>query len=138
MMLFRRMTYLALASTLVLASCSKTETVKPYAVEEVPLSQIAADLAAGKTTSVAVTQAYIERIKTYNPVLNAVILVAPDALDQAKAADARRKAGKTMGPLDGIPVLIKDNIDVAGMVTTGGSYALTDNLPARDSEAARR
>lgn len=137
-MLFRRMTYLALASTLVLASCSKTETVKPYAVEEVPLSQIAADLAAGKTTSVAVTQAYIERIKTYNPVLNAVILVAPDALDQAKAADARRKAGKTMGPLDGIPVLIKDNIDVAGMVTTGGSYALTDNLPARDSEVARR
>ncbi len=137
-MLYRRMAYLALASTLVLASCSKTETAKPYAVEEVPLSQIAADLAAGKTTSAAVTQAYIDRIKTYNPVLNAVILVAPDALDQAKAADARRKDGKTLGPLDGIPVLIKDNIDVAGMVTTGGSYALVDNMPAKDSEVARR
>ena len=97
-MLYRRVTYLALASTLALASCSKTETAKPYMVEEVPLSQISADLAAGKTTSVAVTQAYIERIKTYNPVLNAVILVAPDALDQAKAADARRKDGKALGP----------------------------------------
>ena len=137
-MRYRYATYIALASTLVLASCSKTETAKPYAVEEVPLSQIAADLAAGKTSSVAVTQAYIERIKTYNPVLNAVILVAPDALDQAKAADTRRKDGKALGPLDGIPILIKDNIDVAGMVTTGGSYALVDNMPAKDSEVARR
>jgi len=109
-----------------------------YQVEEVPLSQIAADLAAGKTTSVKLTQAYIARIKTYDGPLNSVIGVAPDALKQAAAADQRRKAKKTLGPLDGVPILLKDNIDAVGMATTAGSYALVDNQPARDSEVTRR
>ena len=126
------------ASIVMLASCSKDEPAKSYAVEEVPLSQVAADLAAGKTTSVAVTKAYIDRIKTYDGALHAVILVAPDALDQAAASDKRRKEGHAIGPLDGIPILFKDNIDTVGMPTTAGSYALVDNKPAQDSEVARR
>ena len=137
-MLYRRVSYLALASAFALASCSKTEPAKPYAVEEVPLAQVSADLAAGKTTAVAVTKAYIERIKAYDGALHSVIVIAPDALDQAAASDKRRKEGKALGPLDGVPVLLKDNIDATGMPTTAGSFALAENLPAKDSEVARR
>ncbi len=127
---------IALVSALALAGCSKKE--QAYSVEEVPLTQITADLAAGKTTAVAVTNAYIRRIKAYDGPLHAVIGIAPDALDQAAASDKRRAAGKSLGPLDGVPILIKDNIDAVGMPTTAGSYVLIDNLPAKDAEVTRR
>jgi amidase len=130
--------FAALALVVALAAASKHEAAKPYAVEEVPLTQIAADLASGKTGSVAVTRAYIERIKTYDGTLHAVLRIAPDAIAQATASDRRRAAGQALGPLDGVPILVKDNIDAAGMVTTAGSFALLDNLPAHDSEVVRR
>lgn len=126
----------ALAASAASARSNKEEG--SYAVEEVPLTQISADLASGRTTSVAVTKAYIVRIKTYNPGLNAVMCIAPDALDQAKASDARRKAGRARGPLEGVPILLKDNIDAVRMPTTAGSFALVENYPAQDSEIARR
>jgi amidase len=128
---------LCLALVSALAGCSKKEQAA-YNVEEVPLVQISADLAAGKTSAVAVTKAYIDRIKAYDGPLHAVILVAPDALDQATASDKRRAAGKDLGPLDGVPILLKDNMDAVGMPTTAGSYALIDNLPLRDAEVTRR
>ena len=95
---------LALACAMTLASCSEKEPAA-YNVEEVPLTQISADLAAGKTTAVAVTQAYIARIKAYDGPLHSVIAVAPDAIEQASASDKRRAAGTTLGPLDGVPIL---------------------------------
>src|ERR1043166_6619096 len=128
--MFKHSLYVTIAAAL-LAGCSKTEQARPYAVEEVPLAQIAADLDSGKTTAVAVTNAYIERIKTYDGKLHSVIGIAPDALDQAAASDKRRASGKAFGPLDGIPVLLKDNIDATGMPTTAGSYALGENLPMK-------
>jgi amidase len=67
-----------------------------------------------------------------------VILIAPDAEQQAAAADKRRADGKALGPLDGVPILIKDNIDATGMPTTAGSFLLEHNVPAKDSEVARR
>ncbi len=146
-MLQRSLTCLALLASLALAACSKAaaptseaagQAPAAYAVDEVPLSQIAADLAAGKTNSVAVTQAYIARIETYDAALNAVIAIAPDAVPQAAASDQRRRQGEALGPLDGVPVLLKDNIDAVGMPTTAGSYALIDNMPVRDSEVAKR
>ena len=127
-----------MTSALALAACSKQETAKPYAVEEVSLAKLAADLAAKQTTSVAVTQAYIDRIKQYDANLHAIIAVVPDALKQAAASDQRRKEGKALGPLDGVPIILKDNIDAVGVATTAGSYALIDNLPAKDSEVVRR
>jgi amidase len=136
MLLRRPAICVALMLALPLAACSKKEA--PYAVAEVPLAQVSADLAAGKTTSVAVTRAYIERIKLYDAPLHAVILIAPDAEQQAAASDKRRKEGKALGPLDGVPILIKDNIDAVGMATTAGSYALANNKPAQDSEVAKR
>jgi amidase len=109
-----------------------------YDVEEKPLAQISRDLSAGKVSSVTVTRAYIARIKTYDGPLHSVIGVAPDALKQAAASDKRRKAGHALGPLDGVPIMLKDNIDATSMVTTAGSYALIDNMPARDADVARR
>jgi amidase len=79
-------------------------------------------MASGSLTSVELTAFYLERIERFNPELRAVIRVSPDALDQASASDARR-AGAA-GPLEGIPVLVKDNIAVAGMPATAGSPAL--------------
>ncbi len=128
----------ALMLALPLAACSKPQGPQSYAVEEAPLARISSDLAGGKTTAVAVTTSYIERIKTYDGALRSVILIAPDALEQAAASDRRRKEGKTLGPLDGVPILLKDNIDVVGMPTTAGSFALAENMPAKDSEVARR
>lgn len=130
---------LGLLSAVVLAvSMRVAAAAGSYEVEDVPLSQIAADLAAGKTTSVEVTKAYIDRVRTYDGLLHAVIAIDPNALKQAAAADKRRSARKTLGPLDGVPLLLKDNIDVAGVPTTAGSYALVDNKAATDSEVARR
>ena len=117
---------------------SATKHAAVYPVYEVPLSQVAAELASGKTTSVAVAKGYIERIKTYDAALHSVISVAPDALDQAAASDKRRSAGKPLSALDGVPILIKDNIDAVGIPTTAGSYALLKNMPKRDSEVVRR
>ena len=129
---------LVLAATLSIVACSKEEPAKPYVVEEVPLSQISTDLAATATTSVEVTKAYIARIEAMDHALNAVIFLAPDALQQAAASDKRRAMGQALGPLDGVPILLKDNIDAVGMPTTAGSYALEANMPAQDSEVAER
>src|SRR4051812_46703477 len=137
-MLNRLLAGAVVATALTLSACSKQEPAKPYAVEDVPLAKISADLAAKRTTSVAVTQAYIDRIKTYDGNLHAIIAIAPDALQQAVASDKRRADGKALGPMDGVPVVLKDNIDAVGVPTTAGSYALAENLPLKDSEVVRR
>jgi len=130
---------LAFVSVLALAAFSPKEQAQtPYSVEEVPLWQISADLASGKTNAVAITRAYVDRIKRYDGRLHSVITLAPDALSQAAASDQRRKEGHAIGPLDGVPIILKDNIDALGMPTTAGSYALIDNLPGKDAEVTRR
>ncbi len=138
-MVIRPLTAIALVTALSLSACNKQEAASaPYEVEEVSLAQISADLAAGKATSVTVTQAYIDRINKYDGAMNGVIGIMPDALTQAAASDQRRAAGKSLGPMDGIPILLKDNIDAIGMPTTAGSFALIDNMPVQDSEVTRR
>lgn len=106
------------------------------AVVEKSIDELQALLASGKATSVRLTQAYLDRIEALDrkgPTLRSVIAVSPNALDQARASDARRKAGKSLGPLDGVPVLIKDNIDTQELPTTAGSLALVDNHTHRDA-----
>jgi amidase len=93
-------------------------------------------LDAMKISSADLTQRYIDRIHALNsqgPSLNAVRAVNPDALNEAKAADAILRRKGPHGPLVGIPVLIKDNIDVKGMPTTAGSVALARSYPAVDA-----
>ncbi|MCW2895567.1 MAG: gatA 2 [Actinomycetia bacterium] len=86
-------------------------------------------MAAGVLTATALTQRCLDRIAAANPALGAVIAVTPDALDQAAASDAALRAGRPRGALEGIPVLVKDNVQVAGAPTTAGSPALLGARP---------
>jgi amidase len=95
----------------------------------VSLAQLQSALAEGPLTSVALTRFYLDRIARLNPALHAVITVNPAAADEAAASDAHR-TGAVPRPLEGIPVLVKDNVGVAGMPTTAGSPALLTALPA--------
>jgi len=93
-------------------------------------------MTAGTLTSQALTRAYLERIAAIDdkgPQLNAVIDINPAALKEAEALDAERRAGRTRGPLHGIPIVVKDNIDMAGMINSAGSLALADNRPKADA-----
>ncbi len=108
------------------------------AVEVVELSATEARdrMAAGTLTARALTEAYLARIAAMDkggPELNAVIELNPQALADADRLDAERAAGKPRGPLHGLPVLIKDNIDAVGMVNSAGSLALADHRPASDA-----
>jgi len=102
-------------------------THAPFPGDSVTALQAA--MAAGQATSVGLTGHYLSRIDELNPVLHAVITVTQDAIADAEASDERRASGASLGPLDGIPVLVKDNVQVAGMPTTAGSPALLDARP---------
>jgi amidase len=93
------------------------------------LAGLQAAMASGEISSAALTGFYLQRIERLNPALHAVITVNLHALAEAAASDAARAAGLPRGPLDGIPVLVKDNIQVAGMPTTAGSPALLSAEP---------
>ena len=94
-----------------------------------PVSDLQQALASGALTSAGLTAFYLERIRRLDPGLHAVIAVSAAAAADALASDAARAAGAVRGPLEGIPVLVKDNIAVAGMPVTAGSPALLDTEP---------
>lgn len=107
-------------------------------VDVVELSAVEARerMATGELTSAALTAAYLKRIAAVDdggPMLGAVIELNAQAEDDARALDAERKAGQVRGPMHGIPVLIKDNVDIAGMVNSAGSLALADHKPKSDA-----
>ncbi len=106
------------------------------AFAEVDIATLQARMDKGELSSRALTQAYLDRIAAIDdagPGLNAVIELNPQALQEADTFDAERKSGKTRGPLHGIPVLLKDNIDATPMVNSAGSLALADHRPKRDA-----
>lgn len=112
-----------------------------FAFEEADIAGLQARMAAGSLTSHALTQAYLDRIAALDdagPNLNAVIELNPDALAEADALDAERQAGHARGPLHGIPVLLKDNIDATPMVNSAGSLALAENRPKQDAFLVER
>ena len=106
-------------------------------VVNMTLSEISHQLDEGAFSSVELVQAYLERIEAVDktgPKLNAVISVNPSALGLAEKSDLRRKLGQALSPLDGVPVLLKDNIESKDdLATTAGSTALINNVTGRDS-----
>ncbi|HKB91302.1 MAG TPA: amidase [Opitutaceae bacterium] len=101
---------------------------------DLTLSEAAAKIRSGAVTSTQLTEACLARISVYDPKLDAFITVMKEqALAQAKQLDAELKAGKSRGPLHGIPLGIKDNIDTAGTRTTGGSAVFEDRMPTEDA-----
>lgn len=90
-------------------------------------------LESGPLTSVDLTRHFLQRIEDLNPELHAVICTHPEALSEAKRLDDERKAGHVRGPLHGLPILIKDNIDVVGVPCTAGSIALKDHFPKEEA-----
>ena len=104
-------------------------------LEEATVAGLQAAMAAGHSTARKIVEGYLARIAAIDNKLNSIIELNPDAIAIAEKMDAERKAGKTRGPLHGIPVLIKDNIDTADkMKTTAGSLALVD-APAPKQDA---
>ena len=116
--------------------------VKPFELEEITLSELQERMKAGEFTSRSLVEHYLTRIEQVDksgPSVNAVIELNPDAESIADALDQERKAKGPRGPLHGIPVLIKDNIDTADrMMTTAGSLALMGSKAPKDSAVAQR
>jgi amidase len=129
----------ALLLALALAACARTPQ---YDIEEKSVAQLQADLTVGAVTSAQLVDAYLSRIAEFDdagPTLNAVLALNPNARADAEALDAERAQGRVRGPLHGIPILIKDNIETADpMATTAGSLALADNITHRDAPAVAR
>ena len=113
---------------------------RPFALDEAGIADLQQRMNSGELTAHAIVQQYLDRIAAIDkagPAINAIIELNPDALKIADELDAERKSGKVRGPLHGIPVLIKDNIDTADrMHTTAGSLALADSIAAQDSTVA--
>jgi len=102
------------------------------------LSAIAKLIQLREVSPVEVAQAYLERIDRLNPSLNAIVTVAPDVVERARAAEAALLRGDEIGALHGVPVTVKDTIDTAGLRTTSGSKIRMDYVPAIDAPAVAR
>jgi len=131
------------AAALVGGDAKARTSVPALVLEEATLDDLQAGLAAGRWTSADLVRRYQARIRALDqagPKLNSVIELNPEAMAIAKALDAERKAGKPRGPLHGLPVLIKDNLDTADrMKTTAGSLALADApAPREDAFVVKR
>ncbi|MFN7936103.1 MAG: amidase family protein [Bryobacteraceae bacterium] len=124
-----RLAPLALAVSLALPA-------QQFDVMETTIADVHAAFRSGKLTARQLTQMYLDRIEAYDkqgPKINAVITVNPHALDDAGKLDALFRKSGLAGPLHGIPVVFKDQMDVAGLPTTLGSLVMKNNIPVRDS-----
>src|SRR5436189_2507413 len=103
------------------------------------LAEASERIKAGTVSAIDLVNACLARIDVYNPKVNAFITVTREqALAQARALDEEQRSGRLRGPLHGIPIALKDNIDTAGVRTTAASAVFDDRVPAEDAEVARR
>jgi amidase len=118
------------------------QAVKPFELDEATITDLQEAMKSGKHTGRRIAEMYLARIDEIDkrgPAINAVIEINPDALSIADALDRERKQKGPRGPLHGIPILIKDNIDTADrMNTTAGSLALAGSIPSKDAFVAER
>jgi amidase len=132
----------ALSAGRALAAESAPAAARPFEFDEATISGLQARMKSAEISAHSLTQAYLDRINEIDkngPAINSVIEINPDALSIADALDRERKEKGARGPMHGIPVLIKDNIDTADqMLTTAGSLALSGSRPSQDSGVAKK
>ena len=138
--------FLRLLSIPVLAfttlSCSRdvappASTAAPVNVVEASIADLRKAMEEGRTTSTALVQQYLMRIALYEDRFNATLHVNPEALKEAAERDRERASGKIRGPLHGIPIALKDNIQTTDMPTTGGAVAFEGLMPPYDATLTR-
>jgi len=125
-----------LAAIAAVAGTALPAIAETFELQEATIADIQAAMDAGALTSVELVQLYLNRIDAYEaagPAINALITVNENALSLAAAMDTAREAGEMMGPLHGIPIILKDNYDTADMPTTAGSDVLMDAIPPDDA-----
>ena len=134
------------------ALCGCTQALKANAREsldelfttidlmDATISDLQAEMEAGHVTSEQLTRMYLDRVYAYDKKLklNSIIAVNPEALEEAKQLDQERSEGNLRGPLHGIPVVVKANIDIAGMATSAGSNALADMVVSQDAFVVKK
>jgi Asp-tRNA(Asn)/Glu-tRNA(Gln) amidotransferase A subunit family amidase len=111
-------------------------TVLPFSLETTSAKQLESMMLAGELTSEELVKAELYRIAVANadgPAIQAIRAINPEALKEAAESDARRAGGSSRGPLEGIPVLVDDSMDVKGLATSGGSIALDEEMPSEDA-----
>jgi amidase len=132
----------ALALTKPLSAVAQTPSTTAPELEEITLGELQDGMKRGRWTSRTIVEGYLGRIDAIDkrgPMINSIIELNSDALSIADAMDRERKAGHVRGPLHGIPVVIKDNIDTADrMATSAGSLALAENHAVRDAFVVAR
>ncbi|HJR44576.1 MAG TPA: amidase family protein [Actinomycetota bacterium] len=115
------------------ASASAAKECRPSVaglnLQTVTIPQLQKALASGRTSSHELVKAYLARIAAYDERVNSIRALNPKALKLASKLDSERDAGQTRGPLHGIPILLKDNINTTDMPTTAGSIALEGSIP---------
>ena len=119
-------------------ACDSHEKAGPLDLSTATLGEITSALEQKKVSSVDLVRGYLERISNCDSKLHAIIATNPNAMREAEQLDRERKAGKIRGPLHGVPIIIKDNIDLAGSATTAGSLALVNNLRTRNAPLVDR
>jgi len=132
----------ALLPAFVAVSAAAAPAMPGFELDEISISELQDGMKSGKYTARSITEKYLSRIEAIDkqgPAINSVIEINPDALALADAMDKERAAGSLRGPLHGIPILIKDNIDTADrMMTTAGSLALLGWRPAQDATIVQK
>ncbi|MET1256532.1 amidase [Aliikangiella maris] len=110
-----------------------TTSTLPDNIKHATIPQLTRLMEQGKLTAAELTNYYLQQIAQYNQHLNAVIKVNPKAIEIAQQLDTMRQSGNVLGPLHGIPILVKDNVETSTMPTTAGSLILANNMTKRDA-----
>jgi amidase len=144
---------LGLGATVLAVACSQDaglgegSTASPsspatFELDEMTISDLQDAMASGRLTSRGITEMYLSRIESIDgqgPTLRSILETNPEALDIAASLDDERTSGNLRGPLHGVPIILKDNIDTSDkMTTTAGSYALEGSIPAQDATVAAK